>query len=59
MEKQATREAYGQALEALGATNENVVVLDADLSKSTKTNLFQRKYPERFFDMGIAEQTLV
>ena len=59
MEKQATREAYGQALEALGATNENVVVLDADLSKSTKTNLFQKKYPERFFDMGIAEQNMM
>ena len=59
MEKQATREAYGQALEALGAANENVVVLDADLSKSTKTNLFQKKFPERFFDMGIAEQNMM
>ena len=59
MEKQATREAYGQALEALGAANENVVVLDADLSKSTKTNLFQKKFPERFFDMGIAEADMV
>lgn len=59
MEKQATREAYGQALEVLGAENENVVVLDADLSKSTKTNMFQKKFPERFFDMGIAEQNMM
>lgn len=59
MEKQATREAYGQALEVLGAEHENVVVLDADLSKSTKTNMFQKKFPERFFDMGIAEQNMM
>lgn len=59
MEKQATREAYGQALEALGAVREDVVVLDADLSKSTKTNMFQKKFPERFFNMGIAEQNLL
>ena len=59
MEKQATREAYGQALEALGAVRQDVVVLDADLSKSTKTNMFQNKYPERFFNMGIAEQNLM
>ena len=59
MEKQATREAYGQALEALGAARQDVVVLDADLSKSTKTNMFQNKYPERFFNMGIAEQNLM
>lgn len=59
MEKQATREAYGLALEELGAVHEEVVVLDADLSKSTKTNMFQKKYPERFFDMGIAEQNLL
>lgn len=59
MEKQATREAYGQALEVLGANNDSVVVLDADLSKSTKTNMFQKKFPERFFDMGIAEQNMM
>ena len=59
MEKQATREAYGQALEALGAARQDVVVLDADLSKSTKTNMFQNKFPERFFNMGIAEQNLM
>lgn len=59
MEKQATREAYGQALAALGAAREDVVVLDADLSKSTKTSTFQKEFPERFFNMGIAEQNLL
>lgn len=59
MEKQATREAYGQALEELGAVHQDVVVLDADLSKSTKTSMFQSKYPERFFNAGIAEQNLM
>lgn len=59
MEKQATREAYGQALEELGAVCQDVVVLDADLSKSTKTSMFQAKYPERFFNAGIAEQNLM
>lgn len=51
----ATREAYGEALAELGKENKNVVVLDADLSKSTKTAVFQKACPERFFDMGIAE----
>jgi len=55
----ATRDAYGQALVELGAINENVVVLDADLSKSTKTNDFKKAYPERFFNIGIAEQNLL
>lgn len=59
MEKQATREAYGQALEELGAVRQDVVVLDADLSKSTKTSMFRAKYPERFFNAGIAEQNLM
>lgn len=59
MEKQATREAYGQALEELGAVRQDVVILDADLSKSTKTSVFQAKYPERFFNAGIAEQNLM
>lgn len=59
MEKQATREAYGQALEELGAVRQDVVVLDADLSKSTKTGMFQSKYPDRFFNAGIAEQNLM
>ena len=58
MEKIATREAYGKTLVAIGATNENIVVLDADLSKSTKTNLFAAEFPDRFFDMGIAETNM-
>lgn len=58
MEKIATREAYGKALVELGKTNENIVVLDADLSKSTKTNLFAKEFPHRFFDMGIAESNM-
>ena len=57
--KIATREAYGKALVKLGKINDDVVVLDADLSKSTKTNDFYKAYPDRFFNMGIAEQNLV
>jgi len=59
MSKKATREAYGEALLALGKKNENVVVLDADLSKSTKTSVFASQFPERFFNMGISEQDLL
>jgi len=55
----ATREAYGKALLKLGATNNNVVVLDADLSKSTKTADFGAAHPERFINVGIAEQNLM
>ena len=58
-DKIATRDAYGKALLALGAENPKVVVLDADLSKSTKTADFGKKYPERFFNMGIAESNLL
>ena len=58
-DKMATRDAYGKALLVLGAENPNVVVLDADLSKSTKTADFGKKYPERFFNMGIAESNLL
>ena len=57
--KIATREAYGKALVKLGKINDDVVVLDADLSKSTKTNDFYKAYPDRFFNMGITEQNLV
>ena len=57
--KIATREAYGKALVQLGADNEKVVVLDADLSKSTKTADFGAVYPERFVNIGIAEQNLI
>ncbi|MDN5301699.1 MAG: transketolase [Thermoanaerobacteraceae bacterium] len=59
MPKVATREAYGQALAELGEEIKDIVVLDADLSKSTKTSVFARKFPERFFNMGIAEQNLM
>jgi transketolase len=59
MEKKATREAYGETLVKLGKENENIVVLDADLSGSTKTALFARQFPDRFFNMGIAEQNMM
>jgi transketolase len=55
----ATRDAYGEVLAELGAENENVVVLDADLSGSTKTAGFGKKFPERFFNMGIAEANMI
>ena len=55
----ATRDAYGEALAKLGEENRNVVVLDADLSGSTKTSLFAKKFPERFFNMGIAEANMI
>ena len=57
--KKATRQSYGEALAELGEEKENIVVLDADLSTATKTNIFAKKFPERFFDMGIAEQDMV
>ena len=55
----ATRDAYGEALVELGGKDPRVVVLDADLSKSTKTNGFAKKYPERFLNVGIAEANMV
>lgn len=55
----ATREAYGKALVELGKENKNIVVLDADLSKSTKTADFAKVYPERFINIGIAEGDLM
>lgn len=57
-EKVATREAYGKALAEFGS-NENMVVLDADLSKSTKTDAFLKAYPDRFINMGIAEGNMM
>ncbi len=57
-EKIATRQAYGEVLKELGAEYENLVVMDADLSGSTKTGEFRKVFPERFFNMGIAEQNL-
>ncbi len=59
MTKIATRTAYGQTLVKLGEENPNIVVLDADLSKSTKTADFAKKFPERFFNAGIAEANLM
>ncbi|MCK4902591.1 MAG: transketolase family protein [Thermoplasmatales archaeon] len=53
------RNAYGEALIELGKKHKNLVVLDADLSKSTKTIMFAKKYPERFFEMGIAEANMI
>lgn len=58
-QKEATRVAYGKALLELGRENPQVVVLDADLSKSTHTGAFAKEFPERFFDMGIAEQDMM
>jgi len=58
-QKISTREAYGKVLVELGRRYPDLVVLDADLSKSTKTSEFAKHYPERFFDMGIAEQNMM
>ena len=58
-EMKAIRAAYGEALIELGETNEKVIVLDADLANATMTIGFARKYPERFFNMGIAEANMV
>ncbi len=57
--KIATRQSFGEALKDLGEKNEKVVVLDADLAGATKTNIFGKAFPERFFDMGIAEQDMI
>ena len=58
-EKIATRQSYGEKLAELGEKNNNIVVLDADLSTATKTNIFGKKFPNRFFDMGISEQDMI
>ena len=57
--KKATREAYGVALAELGKSNDKIVALDADLSGSTKSADFKKVFPERFFNVGIAEQNLI
>ncbi|HHV61480.1 MAG TPA: transketolase family protein [Firmicutes bacterium] len=59
VKKIATRTAYGKALVELGKVNPNVVVLDADLAKSTKSGDFMKAFPDRFFEMGIAEQDMI
>jgi transketolase len=53
------RDVYGQALVKLGVLNKNIVVLDADLSSSTRTNLFAKQFPDRFFNFGVAEQNMM
>ena len=55
----ATRESFGKALEDLGEENKKVVVLDADLYNSTKTEYFKKRFPERFFNLGIAEADMI
>lgn len=57
--KKPTRDGYGEALLILGEADKNVVVLDADVAKSTRADWFSNKYPERFIDMGIAEQDML
>lgn len=57
--KIATRQSYGEELALLGEENDNVVVLDADLTTATKTEIFAKKFPERFFNIGIAEQNMI
>lgn len=55
----ATRQAFGESLARLGESHPEIVVLDADLAKSTKSELFMKKYPQRFFEMGIAEANMI
>jgi len=59
VEKAATRDAYGKVLVELGKENKNIVVLDADLSGSTRTGWFAKEFPDRFFNAGIAEQNMI
>ena len=59
IKKIATRDSYGNALAALGAEHDNLVVLDADLAGATKTSIFQKAFPERHFDCGIAEGNMM
>lgn len=58
-DKIATREAYGKALAEFGAEYDNLVVLDADLAAATKTGVFKKAFPDRFFDCGIAENNMI
>ena len=59
MVKKATRESFGEAITALAETNPDIVVLDADLAEATKTGIFKKACPERFFDCGIAEANMM
>ena len=58
VEQKATRQGYGEGLVELGEKNPNIVVLTADLSESTQTETFEKKFPERFFEVGVAEQNM-
>ena len=58
-QKKATRQSYGETLAELGDKNNNIVVLDADLATATKTEIFAKKFPDRFFDIGIAEADMI
>ena len=58
-ETKSVRSAYGKTLAELGKINKDIVVLDADLSCSTQTQVFAKEFPERFFNMGIAEQDMM
>ena len=55
----ATRDAYGETLKRLGAVNPDIIVLDADLSSSTKTSVFAKEYKDRFLNTGIAEANMI
>jgi len=57
--KMATRDAYGKALVEAGKVNEDFIVLDADLAAATKTGMFKKEFPERFYDCGIAESNMI
>ncbi len=59
MKKLATREGYGQGLVELGQMRDDVIVLDADLAAATKTGMFKKAFPDRFYDCGIAEQNMM
>lgn len=59
LEKIPTRNGFGEELALLGASNENIVALSADLTESTRVHLFKEKFPERFFQVGVAEQNMI
>lgn len=57
--KRATRDSYGHTLVELGKENKNIVALEGDLSKATKSEFFSKEFPDRFFNIGIAEQNMI
>ena len=59
LKKKATRESYGEALAELARTNDKVIVFDADLAGATKTGIFKKACPERFFDCGISRDNIL